>query len=611
MFPDGSFEAAVENLNPGDRLVVHEGTYTDTGRISIRVQGSASQPVIIEAAAGEARPLITRDGSASVQNTINIEGARYVTIRGLEISGNGGDAVNMNGEPSFITLEDLEIHDISVGINFRSDMNNIVARGNHIYRTSDTGEGMYVGCNNAACVVSDSLIESNWVHDTFAASQGDGIEIKRGSHSNIVRNNVIHDTNYPCILVYGTDGNPRNVIEGNVMWNCGDSGIQAAADALITNNVIIDSPRNGFNSQLHQGVTPGNLEFVHNTLVGGDPCLRIADWNNKTGMVFANNAVYCESGAFSVGGLGAVQVAGNVFAPAASSFPSVGFSTGRSIDEDFVDAASRDFYPSAGSPLRDAADPLFGIADDFNGQSRSGSRDAGAYTWVGAENPGWHVGPGFKKTNPAPALTISASATTVILQGQSTLSWTATDVTGCTAGGAWSGAKALSGQETVGPLTSTSQFTLTCTNADNVSASESITVTVSPGTATPPTLVFSAGDSTVAASGSTMLNWSATDATACSAADGWDGLKPVTGSESTGAITATAQYSLECTGSGGAIARSVTVQVQSAGGDSGDPTSNSSGGGVLGWMSVVLCLIVGRRLARGTHDGRRSGGLAA
>jgi hypothetical protein len=269
IYPGDSFESAAESLRAGDTLIVHEGTYPDSGRISVTAKGTPSAPVVIEAAEGEARPHITRLAGATVQNTINIEGATYLTIRGLEISSNGGDGINLNSNPSYITLEDLDIHDIAVGINLRSDMHHITIRRNHIYRTAGTGEGMYVGCNWAACVVSDSLMEGNWIHDTLQASQGDGIEIKRGSHSNILRDNVIHDTNYPCILVYGTEGNPRNVIEGNAMWNCGDSGIQAAADAEIHNNIILESPGNGFNSQDHQGVTPNNLEFVHNTIVGG------------------------------------------------------------------------------------------------------------------------------------------------------------------------------------------------------------------------------------------------------------------------------------------------------------------------------------------------------
>ena len=494
IYQGDSFESAVESLAPGDTLIVHEGAYTDSGRVSIGVNGTAANPVVVRAAAGEQRPLITRSPGAPTQNTINIEGAEHLTIKGLEITSNGGDGINMSGNPSHIVLEDLVIHDISVGINFRSDMHHITVRRNHIYATNDTGEGMYVGCNNAACAVSDSIIENNWIHDTFAASQGDGIEIKKGSHSNIIRNNVIHDTNYPCILLYGTEGNPRNLVEGNVMWNCGDSGIQAAADALIRNNIILGSPNNGFNSQSHQGVTPANLEFVHNTVLGGSPCLRINAWDNRPGLVFANNAVYCDSANFSVAGLGGVTVAGNVFEPAAGAFPSSGYVVGRSESQDFVDAVGRQVYPTSDSALLGAGDPGHATAADFNGTQRLAGADAGAYAWTGMQNPGWPIAPGFKGGAPAPVLEFFADPLVVTMQGMTTLSWSSTNADTCQASGDWAGAKPTSGNDDVGPLSADSAFTLTCTGPGG-SMSQDVSVDVQatappppppPGTADPP-----------------------------------------------------------------------------------------------------------------------------
>ena len=401
--PGDSFEAVVESLAPGDTLIVHAGTYSDTGRVSITVRGTAALPVVIRGADGEARPLITRPAAAAVQNTINIEGAAYLTLRGLEISGNGGDGVNLNGNPSYVTLDDLVIHDTDVGINVRSSMDHLEVLRSHIHHTGvdgGTGEGLYVGCNYATCVVRDSVFAGNWIHDTLQSTQGDGIEIKLGSHSNIVRDNVIHDTNYPCVLLYGTAGGGRNVVEGNVMWNCGDSGIQAAADAVIRNNLILDSPANGFNSQDHQGATPQNLEFVHNTVVGGNPCLRLNNWSAKPGLVLANNAVYCDSGAFAISGVSGVTVAGNVVVPQTSQLPSSGFRVGRSTTQDFLGAALHDVYPSATSPLIDAGSAAWATPTDFNGTLRSGVPDAGAYAWTGPANPGWVVTAGFKGAGP-------------------------------------------------------------------------------------------------------------------------------------------------------------------------------------------------------------------
>src|SRR5262249_4528437 len=198
----------------------------ETNRLSIQSRGTPDAPITITGAQGESRPLITRPSTARVQNTINIEGsATWLTIRGLEIVGNGGDGIRMApaGTLSYITLEDLVIHDVDVALNFRGNMNNLTIRRNHLYNTGidgGTGEGMYVGCNDAACIVQNSLIERNWIHDSLpGTTQGDGIEVKVGSHSNIIRDNVIYNRAYPGILVYGTGTNPVNVVEGNVIWN--------------------------------------------------------------------------------------------------------------------------------------------------------------------------------------------------------------------------------------------------------------------------------------------------------------------------------------------------------------------------------------------------------
>ncbi len=62
----------------------------------------------------------------------------------------------------------------------------------------------------------------------------------------------------------------------------------------------------------------------------------------------------------------------------------------------------------------------------------------------------------------APVVTLSANPGTVASGGTSTLTWSATDATLCTASGAWSGAKATSGSEPTGVITAASTFTLTC-----------------------------------------------------------------------------------------------------------------------------------------------------
>jgi hypothetical protein len=340
-----------------------------------------------------------------------------------------------------------------------------------------------VGCHDGSCVVSDSLIENNWIHDTRGSQQGDGIEIKKGSHSNIIRDNVIHDTYYPCLILYGTAGNPPNIVERNVMWNCDDAAIQVAADAVVRNNILIPGTGQGVSSQSSNGVDPSNLQFINNTIIGGSTCLRLNGWGGQPGMVFANNAVYCPNDSFVIGSLSGVTVSGNVFAPAISAMPASGYTIGRSLEEDFVDTGARNFYPTANAPLLGAATSGLQPADDFNGVARLAPGDVGAYEWDGATNPGWAVVAGLKNiappgTDPAPRVTLQANPVSLAYEGSATLTWTSTDATSCTASGGWAGNKPLAGSESTGALRSGSSFTLTCANSAGQSAVATVSVAV-------------------------------------------------------------------------------------------------------------------------------------
>ncbi|MEJ2620381.1 MAG: fibronectin type III domain-containing protein [Candidatus Thiodiazotropha sp.] len=95
--------------------------------------------------------------------------------------------------------------------------------------------------------------------------------------------------------------------------------------------------------------------------------------------------------------------------------------------------------------------------------------------------------------DPAVTVDLTASPSTISLNGSTTLTWNSTNAESCTASGDWSGSKDLSGTETIDGLTGDRQFTLTCSNAyGSVSDSVDVTITSSSnGTAllswTPPT----------------------------------------------------------------------------------------------------------------------------
>lgn len=79
----------------------------------------------------------------------------------------------------------------------------------------------------------------------------------------------------------------------------------------------------------------------------------------------------------------------------------------------------------------------------------------------------------------SPALSFTANPSSIANGASTTLSWSASNVSSCTASGAWSGSRALSGSQTTGALTTTSTFVLTCSGS-NGSVTRSVTVTVGP-----------------------------------------------------------------------------------------------------------------------------------
>ncbi|MDB6084330.1 MAG: glu81, partial [Gammaproteobacteria bacterium] len=71
--------------------------------------------------------------------------------------------------------------------------------------------------------------------------------------------------------------------------------------------------------------------------------------------------------------------------------------------------------------------------------------------------------------DPVPAAMLSAAPTSVAAGGTSTLTWSSTDATACTASGGWTGSLATSGTQATGALTADTTFSLTCTDPGGAS----------------------------------------------------------------------------------------------------------------------------------------------
>ncbi len=406
-----------DRLKPGDEVVLAEGVYRDRRRLVMGHRGTGERPVVIRAADG-ARAVLHRPDAR--QNTINIEGGQHLVLRGLEITG-GSTAIRMTRSSKhackFVTLEQMHIHHVGgVAVTANHPGNayeGLIFRGNHIHHTSGHGEGFYLGCNNkpdgtTPGYIFNSIVEQNYIHDLNGpkVSQGDGIEIKDGSYNNIVRDNVIHDTKYPGVIVYGTDGKPPNIVARNVVWNSGDHGIQAAAEAIVRNNITFNNRYDGIHSHTHQSAQVGNLRIVHNTIVckrAGGAGIRISAKRLSGPIAVANNAIYaaaneCAMRLPETGGPGpAVTIAGNAGTGKLIGIPAGVVRSGWNATGSRQRDLDQQCFPRTGSLLIGRADPAFAAPDDFTGNARADSRDIGAYIFKTGRKPGWSpTDPGFK-----------------------------------------------------------------------------------------------------------------------------------------------------------------------------------------------------------------------
>jgi len=450
------FENIANTLQPGDTLILHGGVYSQSCRRLVTGRnGTAIQPIVIMAAPGEL-PILTRPGNAShsyPENNIEIENSSYLIIRGLHFQG-GDIGVRFMGTNHHITFEESEIYETGANALALNSGNSdfMTIRKNHIHHTgldtsgSTVGEGMYLGCNDNACRVSNSLIEGNYIHHLRATNSGgnDGIEVKVGSYGNMVRDNVIHDTTlgtqYPCIFVYG-GGAAVNTVEGNAMWNCGEA-IYAVADAIVRNNIIIGSG-SGISSYPHAQVAQmKNLMIINNTIYGSSECLLLR-WSGVANAVLANNAVYCPgTTAVDASGLTSTQVIalsnyveGGI---SGASLDGVSFVNGGSANTAFASPVNSNFWPAAGSVLRDRANFTYSPAVDFNNGPRTNPTDIGAYDANGQlTNPGWRIQEGFKTAGgdimaPTIAVTAPADGSAVARKSTVTIAATANDNVGVT-----------------------------------------------------------------------------------------------------------------------------------------------------------------------------------
>jgi hypothetical protein len=495
----------LSGLAPGDTLQLGSGTYT--GGLPIgSLSGTQAQPILITGPTDQSA-VFTADNCC---NTVQFSSATYIRVANLTLDGghlDGPFGVDSSGTTHDITIENLKIvnYDGSQqtdGISTKAPAWNWIIRHNTII---GAGTGIYLGNSDGSDPFVAGLIEDNVILDCigydmeikYQVARPTGTGLPTGDSRTIVRNNVFakrsstvgSDGARPNLLVgafppSGAGMNDVYEIYGNFFYqNPTEALFQGEGNVALYDNLFVNSAGDAVNFQYNDG-KPRSLSVFHNTLVATGNGIRISGADSNFTQSVIGNASF--AGAPLSGGSQQNNVTGT-YASASNS-----------LNAPFAAIGSLDLFPKTGQLTGTAVDlTAFGSFDDglkdFSGNVRTGTH-RGAYEADGA-NSGWTLALSVKPTSgtstpppspAAPTVTLTANALQVASQGNATLNWSTTNATSCSASNGWSGSKSMTGSQTVGPLTSNTTFTLTCSGAGGTgSNSVDVAVTTDPPPSTP------------------------------------------------------------------------------------------------------------------------------
>lgn len=151
--PFATFEYAISKLAAGDILYVMDGTYKQNIYLGDDVKGSKGKYITIKALHKNKAVITSSDNSSKDYKTplVEIDGASYVKVKGLKLTGLKGDG--------------------SYGMLVNSGSNHIIISGNEI-KNIKKGTGEYACANgiilygsSAKKRISNVLICNNYIHD--------------------------------------------------------------------------------------------------------------------------------------------------------------------------------------------------------------------------------------------------------------------------------------------------------------------------------------------------------------------------------------------------------------------------------------------------------------
>jgi len=569
--PWRTLQYAAGRVQAGDTVIVRAGSYA--GFVlgwDFPQNGTAGAPITFSADPG----VIITSRNNKTADGINLEGASYITITGFTVN-------NADGSITRAGIRTVENNHVIIRNNvcdkngtwgiFTSHSDDLLIEGN-VATHAVSQHGIYV---SNACV--RPVVRGNTIYGNYACGLHMNGDISMGGNGIIsealIENNVIYENGVGGGSAINCDGVINSVFRNNLCYTAHGAGISfyqidAAApstDNLVVNNTIDVASNGKWAIQLHNGssgnVLFNNIFLNHNTSHGS---IHIDDGSSLAGTVSDDNIF--------IAGSHAVTTDDDSSYLSLVGWQALGYDThSRTADWSalFLDWTTGNYHLAAGSPAIDAGAATLGGYSAPPVDCTGAARPAGNGFDIGC----YEVG-GGTVTNLPPTVATPASATPSTVTGKTvalsvlgaddageanlTYTWTASAPVTFSANGSNAAKNVTATFTQAGAYT----FTATITDVQGLSATSSVTVTVS---AVCTTVSVSPATATVAPLGTQQFAAGAKD--------------------QFGNALATPAFTWSASG-GGAISPSGLF---TAGSSAGGPfTVTASAGGVSGTASVTV-----------------------
>jgi parallel beta-helix repeat protein len=328
--PFKTIQKAANIVNPGDIVIVKDGTYTATDNNDYIVKldrGGTSDDWITFRAENKWGAKLNGQNNTTGYGWSFESDARYIRVEGFEIYGTHSKGFLSNAAGNNIYLYRNKIYDI----------------GKWCTGTDYGQNGIYIGSGTSYHTAESNIIYNvgrlpNCGGNDYWQNHDHGIYIKNSSNHTIINNIFYNNTAGWAIHMYGGTQSKIKIINNTfALPNPDRDGhiliTSDTIDVIIQNNIFY-SPRN----YAVNGVSMGTSISMKNNLVYG---ASISDNCDGTHGICSNNI------------------------------------TGQ--DPKFVDSGKRNFHLQSGSPAIDKGLVFSGRIKDADGNSIVGAPDIGAY----------------------------------------------------------------------------------------------------------------------------------------------------------------------------------------------------------------------------------------